>query len=76
MTAPAGDGASGGVTSVVRVVVHVCTRCGNRATAPGDGMPPAWSLGVERDERVLLCDRCTRAHVRDIEAKLDQEWWT
>jgi hypothetical protein len=57
--------------------VATCGRCG--ATDPGDadgeGLPLGWSLattprGVER-----LCLGCTRAHVRDIEAKLDEDWW-
>jgi hypothetical protein len=40
------------------------------------GVALGWSLestarGVRR-----LCDACTREHVRDIEAKLDEEWWS
>jgi hypothetical protein len=43
--------------------------------AGGDGLPPGWSL--ETNERGVgrLCLRCTREHVRDIEAKLDEMWW-
>jgi hypothetical protein len=52
-----------------------CARCGATSDAPEDGLPPGWSLassprGVDR-----LCAACTRTHVRDIEAKLDEEWW-
>jgi hypothetical protein len=33
---------------------------------------------TDRDERGhdgLLCPACARRHVRDIESKLDVEWW-
>lgn len=53
-----------------------CRRCG--ATADGDeGIAPlGWSTSAEGDRVELLCDRCTRDHVRDIEGKLDEAWWT
>ena len=31
--------------------------------------------GTERGETVWTCERCSRAHLRSIEAKLDQAWW-
>ena len=51
----------------------VCSRCG----AEGDGteLPSGWSLSSEGLEVLRLCAACTRAHVRDIEARLDTTWW-
>jgi hypothetical protein len=34
-----------------------------------------WTRATERGEVVWTCDRCSRAHLRSIEAKLDQAWW-
>jgi hypothetical protein len=42
----------------------------------GEGLPPGWSLSTSARGVDRVCQRCTRAHVRDIEAKLDEEWWT
>jgi hypothetical protein len=59
-------------------VVATCERCG--ATDPddggGEGLPAGWSLVTTRRGVGRLCLTCTRAHVRDIEAKLDEDWWT
>ena len=51
-----------------------CRRCGT--TADGDDVPLGWSTSAADDRVDLLCDRCTRDHVRDIEGKLDEAWWT
>ena len=51
-----------------------CSRCG----APGEedgGVPLGWSQSTGPRGVVHLCAECTRRHVRDIEAKLDEEWW-
>jgi hypothetical protein len=57
---------------------------GAGASAPGghiaDADPVAvarltWTRGTDRGEVVWTCDRCSRAHLRSIEAKLDQAWW-
>ncbi|HLT61911.1 MAG TPA: hypothetical protein VK020_12000 [Microlunatus sp.] len=50
-----------------------CSGCG-RAAGPER---PAWMWSTERTEHgaVSLCPDCTRDHARDIEAKLDPEWW-
>ncbi len=58
--------------------VAICTRCGatDAADAAGEGLPLGWSLETTRRGVGLLCLRCTREHVRDIEAKLDEEWWS
>jgi hypothetical protein len=37
--------------------------------------PVGWSSSTSKRGVQLVCDRCTREHVRDIEAKLDEEWW-
>ena len=48
-----------------------CTRCGTSAA----GQPLTWSTATGPRGTTLLCDRCTRDHVRAIEAKLDEEHW-
>ena len=50
-----------------------CTRCG--AEDPAEGMSPGWSLATSERGVLRLCEACTPAHVRDIEAKLDETWW-
>ena len=34
-----------------------------------------WSMGRSDAGTTLLCGACTRAHLRAIEAKLEEEWW-
>ena len=48
-----------------------CDRCGTSAAE----LPASWSLQVAAGGRTWLCDRCTRGHLRSIEAKLDDAWW-
>ena len=51
-----------------------CQLCGTRAGSPGALL--TWVRerdGHGRDR--WLCPDCARRHVRDIEAKLDPEWW-
>lgn len=51
-----------------------CATCG--ASAPDDGSwRLTWTSGVERGRPVWTCDRCSREHLRSIEAKLDTDWW-
>ena len=52
----------------------LCGRCGREREAGGLA---ALAWVTERDERGVrwLCPHCARAHVRDIESKLDQSWW-
>ena len=56
-----------GATEVV-----ACSACGT--TAP-DPPPLTWSTSSGPRGTSWVCDRCTRAHVRSIEAKLDEEHW-
>ncbi|MFZ6002522.1 MAG: hypothetical protein ACOYXM_01185 [Actinomycetota bacterium] len=60
-----------------------CDLCGAASSsdlAGGEGsstdLPLGWSSASSSDGMRRLCDRCTRAHVRDIEAKLDEDWWS
>ena len=65
----------------------VCTTCGATAGADGADAPGAsradriavarltWTRGTEHGQVVWTCDTCSRAHLRSIEAKLDQAWW-
>lgn len=57
------------------IAVTTCRRCGARAEAAEDSVPLGWSTSGDRDVIEALCAACTRAHVRDIEAKLDEQWW-
>jgi transposase len=54
--------------------VH-CSRCGrSRAdAAPADAL--AWAMTHDERGRTWLCPGCTRAHTRDIEGKLPDEYW-
>jgi hypothetical protein len=59
-------------------LVATCERCGtvDDADAGGEGLPLGWSLVTTHRGLGRLCLGCTRAHVRDIEAKLDEDWWS
>lgn len=35
----------------------------------------AWTGERDGERTYWLCPGCTRRHVRDIEARLDREWW-
>ncbi|MEV4320456.1 hypothetical protein [Actinocrispum sp. NPDC049592] len=52
-----------------------CSRCGrSRATAtPVEAL--AWVSERRGDQMTWLCPTCARAHVRDIEGKLPEEYW-
>ena len=56
-----------------------CAACGR---SPNDdepdgagGVPWTWSTAQEDGGTSVLCDECTREHARNIEAKLDPDWW-
>ena len=49
-----------------------CSVCG--ATA-GDGPPPTWASARGPRGTTWTCERCTRTHLRAMEAKLDEEHW-
>ena len=67
------DGNSATPAGTVTATV-ACTNCG--ATAPDDGTwRLTWTTGLERGETTWICDRCSRANLRSIEAKLDSAWW-
>ncbi|RZQ59283.1 hypothetical protein [Amycolatopsis suaedae] len=54
-----------------------CGRCGARRPADPDSTLSAlaWSAQHERGTVRWLCPDCARKHVRDIEAKLPDEFW-
>ncbi|WP_073454904.1 hypothetical protein [Pseudonocardia thermophila] len=54
--------------------VQVCVRCGRRRD-PQDHTALAWSSAHEGGTTSWLCPECARHHVRDIEARVDREWW-
>ncbi len=48
-----------------------CHRCGRL----GEGISLEWSSTNLNGVQTSLCGHCTRQHVRDIESKLDDQWW-
>ncbi|MGN6250647.1 MAG: hypothetical protein ACTHNS_02405 [Marmoricola sp.] len=50
-----------------------CAFCG--ASEPGETAPLTWTSGVEEGRLRSFCDRCSREHLRAMEAKLDSEHW-
>ncbi len=48
-----------------------CAGCGTTA----EWLPLGWSASVERGRTLHHCERCSREHVRSMEAKLDPEHW-
>lgn len=54
----------------------VCAVCG-RTPAEGERatVTLTWVRGTENGREVWTCDRCSREHLRSIEAKLDSQWW-
>jgi hypothetical protein len=58
-------------------VTTTCSRCGATSDddAGGEALPPGWSLSSSQRGMDRICATCTREHVRDIEAKLGEEWW-
>ena len=54
--------------------VPVCATCGVVSTDPALATI-TWTRGDENGREVWTCDRCSREHLRSIEAKLDSAWW-
>ena len=48
---------------------HVC------GTVAGDSLPLTWSTSTGAGGLQVLCEACTREHLRSIEGKLDEAWW-
>ncbi len=55
--------------------VMVCATCGARPEVDEALARLTWTRGVEHRRPVWTCDRCSREHLRSIEAKLDPTWW-
>lgn len=49
-----------------------CSACGSTTAAPA---PLTWSSARDARGLTLVCDRCTREHLRSLEGKLDEAWW-
>ena len=49
-----------------------CSVCG---TTVEGGAPLTWSSSSGPRGLLLVCDRCTREHLRAIKGKLDEAWW-
>ena len=69
--APTGKDVSGPAPSGQPSPAVTCGRCGTCAPE----QPLAWSTATGPRGTTLVCDGCTREHVRAIEAKLDEEHW-
>lgn len=48
-----------------------CGWCGTQV----EEAPPTWSSQTSERGVQLLCEECTRANLRSIEARLGDEWW-
>lgn len=54
---------------------QACARCGAERD-PADPAALAWACEREPDGSTRrICPPCARRHVRDIEARLPDEWW-
>ena len=51
--------------------MSTCSQCG----VVVEDLPLTWSVENNADGRILLCEACTREHLRSIEAKLDADWF-
>ena len=60
-----------GVKAAMLSSVDACSLCG----AVRDPADLAWACEHDPDGKRWICPDCARRHVRDIEAKLPQEWW-
>ncbi|MFN8075846.1 MAG: hypothetical protein U0Q15_10565 [Kineosporiaceae bacterium] len=55
---------------------HARPACGSCGHEPPNAIPPvSWSMGCVEGRRTWLCLRCTREHLRLIEARGDVEGW-
>jgi hypothetical protein len=52
-----------------------CARCGRSRTGATPAEALTWATTRDERGRGLLCPSCARAHVRDIEGKLPDEYW-
>lgn len=50
-----------------------CSVCGRSREDADDAL--AWAFEVSDGRPAWLCPDCARRHVRDIEAKLDRDFW-
>jgi hypothetical protein len=50
-----------------------CDFCGR--TAEYGSTTLTWTTAVEHDQRRTYCDVCSRQHLREMEGKLDSEYW-
>ena len=54
-------------------VAVTCSQCA--AVAEEEGARLSWSTASTPRATTWTCPACTRANVRSIEAKLEEEWW-
>lgn len=50
-----------------------CDFCGR--TAQEGVATLTWTTAVEQGRRRTFCDECSRRHLREMEGKLDSEYW-
>ncbi|MCE7008251.1 hypothetical protein LWC34_36365 [Kibdelosporangium philippinense] len=60
---------------VLRVSEATCSRCGRSKSSAAPMEALAWVSERSNDRMTWLCPTCARAHVRDIEGKLPEEYW-
>lgn len=50
-----------------------CDYCGRQSADEADRL--TWTTSVEQGVHRTYCTECSRTHLRQIEGKLDSEWW-
>jgi len=53
-----------------------CAICATPVERTDGSLPLGWSASTSPRGEAWLCPACTREHARDIEAKLDEAWWS
>lgn len=53
----------------------VCDRCGAAAVGDDPLTMMVWTRSVDDGVAHVYCPRCSREHLRSIEAKLDERYW-
>jgi hypothetical protein len=53
--------------------VSTCDFCGRHEADEANTL--AWTFSVEQGRQRTYCEECSRANLRAMEGKLDQEYW-
>lgn len=53
--------------------MFTCDLCGRQVERQEETL--TWTTSVERGRSKTYCESCSRDNLRQIEGKLDSEWW-